>query len=167
MGICYSCSKRAPLQAGFVSSLSLPAAFLKKAPSPQPTEILHRLGGMRSGLGNRWQETRKKFIPLITLTHDMTDGSLIKNNSPVITPYVPRRQLANFQGLEDFIKGCVLGIIKNLGILLAGYNKTGNICFGFNTVIDTLERIRVHPNVVYISFAEVQMPCSGGSCPKN
>lgn len=83
----------------------------------------------------------------------MTDGSLIKNNSPVITPYVPRRQLANFQGLEDFIKGCVLGIIKNLGILLAGYNKTGNICFGFNTVIDTLERIRVHPNVVYISFA--------------
>jgi len=58
-------------------------------------------------------------------------------------------------------------MIKNFRILLAGYKKTGNLCFGFHAIVDTLERMRAHPDVFYISFAEVQMPCRAASCPKN
>lgn len=101
-----------------VSSLSLPAAFLNKAPSPQPTPLPHRQRGMRSGLCKRLQKNKGKINPGIV--NRWQTCPWLKITALGLLSGCPGGNWQTSRGSWDFIEGCVLRIIKNFRIFLRG-----------------------------------------------
>lgn len=158
----YNCSKHSTSQTGLIFLLSFPTASLKADCFYQihPGATQAEMKARRFGLCSRCKKWGKiNSSDQLDTTNDRQ--VLIKNNNPVITTQVPRWELDDFQGFRYFIKGCSLDVRKHFRIFLAGVH----------IIIDTSKTVRVFQNMVYICFAEAQMPhkrqSREQSCPKN